>query len=165
MTKSRLKIEAEKAKQMKKQQYDKAKKSYIQGKFKSLNKCARFHKVNYSTLYRMFFNNEDFKGAGKKSSVLRQDEEAMIVNHVKWRASVGCGLTWLGLQKLIQEIFIGSKLANPTRVTGYEEQSQMPNIFMVRRLAERHSLTLRSTMEISKGRQVIKTNDIYFNNF
>ena len=63
--------------------------------------------------------------------------------------------------KLKRKSLKHSKLANPTRVTGYEEQSQMPNIFMVRRLAERHSLTLRSTMEISKGRQVIKTNDIY----
>ena len=81
------------------------------------------------------------------------------MNHVKWRASVGCGLTWIGLQKLIQEILIGAKLSNPNRTTGYEEQGHMPNINMVRRLADRHNLTLRSTMEISKGRQVLQNDN------
>ena len=67
-----------------------------------------------------------------------------------------CGLTWRGVQKLIQEILIANKVSNPARLTGYENQGQMPNIHMVRRLADRYNLTLRSTMEISKGRQVLR---------
>ena len=156
MTKSRLKIEAQNAKIKKKNLFDRAKQSYLAGKFKSLHKCARFHKVPYSTLYRLVDSNDDFHGSGKSSSVLKPDEEELIINHVKWRASVGCGLTWRGLQKLIQEILIAAKVSNPARLTGYENQGQMPNIHMVRRLADRYNLTLRSTMEISKGRQVLR---------
>ena len=153
-TKSRKKIDAKKGKLEKKLRFEEAKEKYLQGKFKSLNKCARFYKLPYATLYRMVESNDEFKGSGRFSGVLKPEEEELIINHVKWRASVGCGLTWTGLQKLIQEILIGAKQSNPDRITGYEEQGQMPNISWVRRLAERHNLTLRSTMEISKGRQV-----------
>ena len=110
----------------------------------------------HTPLCRLVDSYDDFHGSGKSSSVLKPDEEELIINHVKWRASVGCGLTWRGLQKLIQEILIAAKVSNPARLTGYENQGQMPNIHMVRRLADRYNLTLRSTMEISKGRQVLR---------
>ena len=136
----------------------KQKKKYLQGKFKSLLKCARFYKVSYTTLYKLVESNGEFRGSGRHSTVLTPEEEELIVNHVKWRGSVGCGITWKGLQKLIQEILIGAKQSNPDRITGYETQGQMPNLYMVRRLAERFNLRLRSTMEISKGRQVMSIN-------
>ena len=84
----------------------------------------------------------------------------MVTKHVKWRASVGCGLTWGGLQKLVQEILIAATTSNPDRVTGYEDQGQLPNMSWVRRFSERNNLTLRATMEISKGRQVCSANDL-----
>ena len=153
-TKSRKIAKSTLNKEKKKQQFEVAKDSYLRGKFKSIQKCANFYKVPYTTLYNILNNNGEFKGSGRSSCVLKLVEEDLVVSHVKWRASVGCGLSWSGLQKLIQEILVSAKLSNPDRVTGYEKQGHMPNINMVRRLAERNSLKLRSTMEISKGRQV-----------
>ena len=41
--------------------------------------------------------------------------------------------------------------ANPDRKTGYEDVGQRPNRFFIRRLVERHNVSLRRTAEISKG--------------
>ena len=82
------------------------------------------------------------------------------MKHVKWRVSVGCGVDWRQLQFLIQEVLLGIKEANPDRSTGYENTGQLPNIYFVRRLAERHNLSLRRTSEISKGIKKHKSNFI-----
>ena len=154
MTKSRLKSKCVLDKKKRKDQFHKAKQSFLNGKFKSLNRCAKFYKVPYSTLHNIVHKDVEFCGSGKVSSVLTPEEEQLVIKHIKWRASVGCGLTWTGLQKLIQEILTAAKVSNSERVTGYENQGHMPNMNMVRRLADRHNLTLRASMEISKGRQV-----------
>ena len=41
-----------------------------------------------------------------------------VVDHVRWRASIGHGLDWHMLGLLLQELFKALKLANPARVTG-----------------------------------------------
>ena len=89
---------------------------FSKGKFQSLNKYAKFYKVPYSTLYIIVNTNSEFCGSGKSSNVLTKDEEQLVTGHVMWRESVGCGLTWLGLQKLIQEILIAAKESNSQRV-------------------------------------------------
>ena len=48
--------------------------------------------------------------------------------------------------------------ANPTRKSGYEDQSHMHNMSYVRRFAERNLLSLRTSSEISKGRQIKRRN-------
>ena len=40
--------------------------------------------------------------------------------------------------------------ANPTRKSGYEDQSHMPNMSYVRRFAERNLLSLRTSSEIKE---------------
>ena len=156
-TKFRTKVVASKRRESKQHKFDIAKKEYLRGRFKTLNKCAKFYKVPYSTLYRLLSDDGQYSGSGRFSHVLLPDEEKLVVDHVKWRASVGCGLNWCGLQQLIREILVGAKRANPERITGYETTGQTPNIWMLRRLAERNNLSLKSSMEISKGRQVSKT--------
>ena len=160
MTKSRIKQKSLMKKDMRQQQFNKAKKDYLRGTFKSLHTCAKFYKVPYSTLYGMVQNDGVYSGSGRKSNVLSSDEELLVTKHVKWRASVGCGLTWSGLQKLVQEILIAATTSNTDRVTGYEAQGHMPNTSWVRRFADRNNLTLRATMEISKGRQICSAADM-----
>ena len=76
-----------------------------------------------------------------------------VVDHVKWRASIGHGLDWHMLRLLLQELFTALKLANPARVTGLEDVGQLPTLTWIRRFAERHNLVGRATMPISKGRR------------
>ena len=138
---------------MKQAQCMKAVDAYKKGKFKSMLKCAQFYKVPNSTLRDLVKRDDHkFQGSGRKLACLSQEEECAIVSHVKWRASVGCGVDWRQLQFLIQEVLLGVKEANLSRTTGYENSGQLPNIHFVRRLAERHNLSLRRTSEISKGK-------------
>ena len=135
----------------KKKTFDKAVQALNAGKFKSLRKCAVFYKVPKSTLHDLYVGSSDYQGGGRRIKALTSEEEARIVEHVKWRASIGCGVNWRQLQCLVQEVFLGMMIANPDRETGYEETGQLPNIMFVRRLAQRNNLSLRSTSEISKG--------------
>ena len=144
----------------KKSQAQKAVNAFHRGKFKSLRSCAKYYKVPKSTLYDLVTTGDELKGRGRKLRCMTPDEESKIVAHVKWRASVGCGLEWRQLQSIIQEVLLGVKAANPDRITGYENTGQLPNIDFCRRLALRHNLTLRRTSEITKGRQVLTKEDL-----
>ena len=101
-----------------------------------------------------------FKGSGQYSIVLTLTEEADLLQHVKWRASIGCGVDWIQLQLLIQEVLLAVTTSNPERVTGYEKSGQLPNMSYVRRLSEKYNLSLRRTAEISKGRQILTEADL-----
>ena len=109
----------------------------------------------YSTLNRVHPTGTDYKGSGQYSKVLSLNEEAKIIQHVKWRASIGCGVDWAQLQLLIQEVLVAITTSNPDRLTGYENCGQLPNMFFVR-----NNLSLRRTAEISKGRQVLTEADL-----
>lgn len=152
LTKYRKKVKNYEERAKKKETFEKALKDCARGRFSSVKKCAAYHKVAYSTLYTLFTRGEEYKGSGGANKVLSVEEEASIVAHVKWRASVGCGITWFQLTSLIQEILIALTTSNPERQTGFEKTGQLPNINFVRRLAERHNLSLRRTAEISKGK-------------
>ena len=144
----------------KKSQAQKAVNAFLRGKFKSLRGCAKFYKIPKSTLYDLVTTGSEFQGPGRKLRCLTPDEESKIVAHVKWRASVGCGLEWRQLQSIIQEVLLGVKSANPDRITGYEGTGQLPNVDFCRRLALRHNLSLRRTSEITKGRQILTKEDM-----
>ena len=79
------------------------------------------------------------------------EEEAAIIQHVKFRAQIGGGVDFGQLQLLIQESLLALKSANSDREAGYDSSGQLPNIDFVRRVVERHNLSLRRTGEISKG--------------
>ena len=144
----------------KKRQAQKAVNAFHRGEFKSLRGCAKFYKIPKSTLYDLVTTGSEFQGPGRKLRCLTPDEESKIVSHVKWRASVGCGLEWRQLQSIIQEVLLGVKSANPDRITGYEDTAQLPNVDFCRRLALRHNLSLRRTSEITKGRQILTKDDL-----
>ena len=151
LTKFRKVIKKSKEKLKKKTVFDKAVADMHRGKFKSLRKCAAYHKVPLTTLHRLLCNGDQFQGSGKTLDCLSLEEEAVILRHVKWRAQIGCGVDFGQLQSLVQESLLALKAANPDRQTGYEETGQMPNKDYVRRMVARNNLSLRRTAEISKG--------------
>ena len=61
---------------------------------------------------------------------------------------------------IIQELLIAVTAANPTRKTGYEDTGHLPNMSYVRRFADRNLLSMRTSSEISKGRQILTKQDI-----
>ena len=151
MTKHRKITEKIKVKVKKTNLYNKAIKEFLAGKFKSLRKCSTFHNVPISTLHRLLKTGDPFKGSGKLLGCLSYGEEMTIINHVKWRSKIGCGVDFSQLESLVQESLLALKSANPDRQTGYEETGQRPERSFVRRMVERHNMTLRRTGEISKG--------------
>lgn len=150
-TKHRRLVKKTQDKQEKKAAYQKAVRDFERGKFKSLRKCATHHKLPVSTLHRLLTTGGEFQGSGPTLSCLSLGEEAAIIQHVKFRAQIGCGVDFGQLQLLIQESLIAVKSANPDRETGYESSGQLPNKDFVRRMVDRHNLSLRRTGEISKG--------------
>ena len=84
----------------------KAKTDLEAGKFKSVRQCAAFHKLPVSTLHRLFTDADEFQGSGRKSVSLSFEEETVIMNHVKWRSQIGCGMDFDQLQSLIQKNFL-----------------------------------------------------------
>ena len=95
MTKFRKKIKKTDDKLKKKERFAKALADCNAGRFSSVQKCAAFHKVAYSTLYTLHTTGAEYKGSGGSNKVLSLEEENLIVSHVKWRASVGCGTSLL----------------------------------------------------------------------
>ena len=154
MTKQRKRMNKTGQKQLKTMKFNAALKDCERGTFKSVRECAAHHQVPYSTLHRLFtdINAVGYVGSGQAKGCLNVEEEKQVINHVKWRASVGCGVNWEQLQLLIQEVLLAIKAANPSRITRYESSNQLPNRHFVRRFAERHNLSLRSSAEISKGK-------------
>ena len=162
MTKTKKIYQKVKVKLIKTAKFDKAVKDFEMGKFKSLRKCAAFYKVPSSTLHRMICNGDKFQGSGPVSKCLSFVEEKTILDHVKWRSTIGCGVDFLQLQSLVQESLLALKAANLDRTTGYESTGQWPDRSYVRRMVERHNMSLRRTAEISKGRQVLTVSDLRF---
>ena len=162
MTKHRKNSEKMKVKVKKTNLYKKAIREFEAGKFKSLRKCSTFHNVPISTLHRLLQTGDTFKGSGKSLNCLSHGEEMTIINHVKWRSKIGCGVDFSQLESLVQESLLALKSANPDRQTGYEETGQRPDRSFVRRMVERHYMTLSRTGEISKGGFLI--NSLIVNN-
>ena len=155
MTKNNKMQKKKEDKVVKMTQCMKAVSAYKSGQFKSMRKCSNFYNICNSTLRNLIKKDVQYQGSGNKLSCLTQQEEISIVAHIKWRASIGCGMDWRQLEFLIQEVLLGVKESNPERTTGYESTGQMPNKDFVKRLAKRHNLSLRRTSEISKGKIII----------
>ena len=143
-----------------KQKYQAACQQYQQGKFKSIFEASKHFDLPYSSLHKYLVYGDTFNGKGRKSNVLTAEEEQKIVDHVIYRQKIGCGLTFLQLQLLIQEVLVAVTAANPGRSSPYLDNGHFPNVFFARRLAARNNLTLRATMEISKGRQILSVDDL-----
>ena len=146
--------------QDKKLLYQKASDEYLSGKFNSIHEASKHYGLVYSCLHRYLVHGDSFNGKGRKSQVLTAEEEQKIVNHVIYRQQIGCGMTFPQLQLLIQEVLVAVIAANPDRTSPYAANGHYPNRFFTRRFAERYNLTLRATMEISKGRQILSLDDL-----
>ena len=145
------KFKKNKEKLQKKSVHEKAIADMHRGKFKSLRRCAAFHKLSLTTLHRLLLSGDQYEGSGPKLDCLSLEEESVILRHVKWRSQIGCGVDFGQLQSLVQESLLALKSANPDRRTGYEATGQLPNKDFVRRMVARNNLSLRRTAEISKG--------------
>ena len=94
-TKAQKMSEEEEEKRMKMEKYEKAGDDFKRGKFKNIRQAAKAYGLNYQTLYYGLVNNGgEFKGSGQHTSKLTLQEEMRVVEHIKWRASVGYGLDW-----------------------------------------------------------------------
>ena len=156
----RKEVEKQKKKE-KRERYKEAAKGWRTGQYPTLSSCAKSFGVELKPLYQGIIKTGGvFPGRGKYSKVLKREEEERLINHVQYVASIGYGLSWLGLRLLIQEVLLSIKEASPSRITGLENVAQLPSISWVRRLAEHHDLSLRKTSVISKGQAVISPEDI-----
>ena len=86
--------------------YEVAKQAYLENKFTSFRACAKHYGLNDKTLKKLVESGNSFVGRGsyKSNLVLTSEEEARIVEHIRWCKSVGYGLRYYDLQILIQEL-------------------------------------------------------------
>ena len=77
------KAEKEQKKEEKKNTYRKALRDLKEGKFKSINKCAKAYGVPASTLGDLHRSGQDFKGRGRTVTILTEDEEKKIVAYIR----------------------------------------------------------------------------------
>ena len=82
--------------------FDMAIQDFLGGKYKNLLDCSRKTGLPYASLDRFIRNGDTFQGSGTVSKCLQPHEELSIKEHVTYRASIGCGLSWEQLQLLIQ---------------------------------------------------------------
>ena len=139
--------------------FARAKREFEKGKFKSLHQCGKHFNIPYSSLHRFIMHGE-MRRVGRPLMALTELEEKKVSEHCVWRAQRGCGSTRQQLQILIQEILQEIVTVNPNRVTGYEKSNQLPPIDMVQRLITRRGLSVRKTIEISRGRQACTEADL-----
>ena len=69
-------------------------------------------------------------------------------------------MDWNTLGLLFKEVFAALKKSNPERETGLENNREEALISYIQRFAEHHQLVLRSSMAISKGRQVVSAEEL-----
>ena len=94
MTKNNKMQKKKEDKMVKMTQCMKAVSAYKSGQFKSMRKCSNFYNICNSTLRNLIKKDVQYQGSGNKLSCLTQQEEISIVAHIKWRASIGCGMDW-----------------------------------------------------------------------
>ena len=59
--------------------------------------AAKAHSVSHSTLYRGIAQNGgqfENRNIGRFSMVFTREQEQKIRDHIKWKASIGMGVTW-----------------------------------------------------------------------
>ena len=91
-------------KNQKKSSYDEAVAAFKEHKYDSYRSCAKAYGVSDVTLRRIILRNRNFVGQGKQSSILKDNEEAKLISHLKYCAKVGFGLSINDVQYLIQEL-------------------------------------------------------------
>ena len=98
------KKEVQARKEEKKRKFDIAIEAWKNHEFENIHACANHFGVCHKSLKKMILEGRSYVGGGKQSYILTVEEEAKIVDHIKWCKSVGFGLTYYILQLLIQEL-------------------------------------------------------------
>ena len=157
-------VEGEKEKvgkpEKKEELYKKAVEAFENKLFPSITSTATHYGVSVSTLRRLLAQDRSYIGCGKKSSVLSEEEEKQIVDHVLWRADHGCGLNNRQLSLLIQELIQRLREVNPQREFPSSWLSDFPDKSYITRFKRRHNLVLHSTMNLSIARAQITSQDL-----
>ena len=103
--KKKEEVEKKKAeKEQKRSLYDQAVNAFKEHKYESYSACAKAYGVSDVTLRRIILRKKGFSGQGRKSDILKEDEEKKLVSHLKYCAKVGFGLSIYDVQLLIQEL-------------------------------------------------------------
>ena len=98
------KREIQARKEEKKRKFDSAIEAYKDKQFESIHACAKHFGVCHKTLKTFILEGRSYVGGGMQSKIFTAEEEAKLVEHIKWCKSVGFGLTYFNLQLLIQEL-------------------------------------------------------------
>ena len=98
--------------------------------------CACFHGVKRTTLQQGINQGRNFIGGGCPCVALTDTEEELVANHMHYKAAIGYGESWQTLRLLLKEIMLKIKSANPQRITGLENNGQLPSIGWVQRFAQ-----------------------------
>ena len=116
---------------------------WANNRFSTLKECAEYHGVKYKSLHAgIVARGGEFEGQGRKLKVFTVDEEVTIVGHILYKAAIGYGESWKSTRLLLQQVLTSIVAANPQRVTGLENQGQLPSQSWVSRFAKRHNLKL-----------------------
>ena len=134
------------------------------GLFKSRRQCAEAFGLSEATLRRAS-NSEDFvfKGQGRKSEAMTEEEEKKVKDHIVQRLQLGVGLDLYQVQDLIQELLMGVVDANPERYVPWgdnPESPYRPPEAWVRRFLKRQNLKYRSSMHINGARARISREEV-----
>ena len=94
-------------KEERKKQYDLAINAFKDNQFENFGACAKNFGVCPKALKKMILSGRGYVGTGDgNNKVLTSEEEAKIASYLKWCRQVGFGLTYQGLQSLIQELLV-----------------------------------------------------------
>ena len=118
--------------------------AYHAEKLNNIRQCAEFHGVKYTSLYVGIMKRAgEFKGTGRSSQVLTDQEEKRLNAYVLYQAEIG--ESWKTLQTILQQVLLENKKADAERMSGFEELGQCPNISWVQRFAARNKISLPRT--------------------
>ena len=138
--------------------------AFKNGVYKSRRRCAEAFGIPETTLRRAS-NTEDFvfKGKGRKSEVMTEEEEKKVKDHIVQRLKLGVGLDLYQVQDLIQELLMGVVDANPERYVPWGDNPDSPyrpSECWVRRFLKRHNLKYRSSMHINNARAHVTREEV-----
>ena len=159
-SKQQKKEEKEQLKEEKKLKFRKALDELRDGKWTSINRCAKAHGLAARTLHTLYTTGQEYKGPGRTLTVFTEEEEMKVATYVTHQSKFGFGLSFFELQRTIQELAEGLSAANPNRKFPEAWSTFLPEKWFVYNFAKRHLLTLRATMELNKARSIVSTEDM-----
>ena len=98
-SKEKKKEEKEQLKEEKMLKFRKALDELRDGKWKSINGCAKAHGLAQHTLHTLYTTGQEYKGPGRTLTVITEDEEMKVVKYIRHQSKFGSGLSFFELQR------------------------------------------------------------------